>query len=137
MQKEKLKLLYEKYGLEESMFFKHQHYTIVTRAGIEKIQQAENIRITYEIVEGNTQEGIVTLHARGYRAEEPDYVVETFGEVNPKSNRNAYPWTMAEKRALSRMCSQSYVGSDAGADQFIISMRASTTTGVGIPMSSS
>ena len=103
MQKEKLKLLYEKYGLEASMFFKHQHYTIVTRAGIEKIQQAENIRITYEIVEGNTQEGIVTLHARGYRAEEPDYVVETFGEVNPKSNRNAYPWAMAEKRALSRI----------------------------------
>lgn len=103
MQKEKLKLLYEKYGLEASMFFKHQHYTIVTRAGIEKIQQAENIRITYEIVEGNTQEGIVTLHARGYRAEEPDYVVETFGEVNPKNNRNAYPWAMAEKRALSRI----------------------------------
>ena len=85
------------------MFFKPQHYTIVTRAGIEKIQQAENIRITYEIVEGNTQEGIVTLHARGYRAEEPDYVVETFGEVNPKNNRNAYPWAMAEKRALSRI----------------------------------
>ena len=79
------------------MFFKHQHYTIVTRAGIEKIQQAENIRITYEIVEGNTQEGIVTLHARGYRAEEPDYVVETFGEVNPKNNRNAYPWAGREE----------------------------------------
>ena len=103
MQKEKLKLLYEKYGLQASIFFKHQHYTIVTREGIEKIQQAENIRITYEIVEGNTQEGIVTLHARGYRAEEPDYVVETFGEVNPKNNRNAYPWAMAEKRALSRI----------------------------------
>jgi hypothetical protein len=103
MQKEKLKLIYEKYGLEASMFFKHQHYTIVTREGIEKIQQAESIRISYDIIEGNTQEGIVTLHAKGYRAEEPDYVVETFGEVNPKNNRNAYPWAMAEKRALSRV----------------------------------
>ena len=34
MNKEKLKELYEKYELTPDHFFKHQHYTIITRSGI-------------------------------------------------------------------------------------------------------
>ena len=46
-----LKELYEQYDLNPDHFFKHQHYTIVTRAGIEKIQAVEKIEISYEVIE--------------------------------------------------------------------------------------
>ena len=35
---EKLRALYVKYGLERDDVFKHQHYVIITRQGIDKIQ---------------------------------------------------------------------------------------------------
>ena len=49
MNREKIAVLYKKYGLEESDVFKHQHYLIITRAGIDKIQAKEKIAINYEI----------------------------------------------------------------------------------------
>ena len=50
MNKEKLKELYEKYELNPNHFFKHQHYTIITRQGIDKIQAIEQISIDYEVI---------------------------------------------------------------------------------------
>ena len=35
MNKEKLRELYNKYNLDKEDFFKHQHYTIITRQGIQ------------------------------------------------------------------------------------------------------
>ena len=46
--KEILNNLYKKYGLEKEDTFKHQHYTILTRSGIEKIQRGGNIQVTFE-----------------------------------------------------------------------------------------
>ena len=46
--KEILNNLYKKYGLEKEDTFKHQHYTILTRSGIEKIQRGCNIQVTFE-----------------------------------------------------------------------------------------
>ena len=45
MNKEKLTELYHKYELSKDDFFKHQHYTIITRQGIDKIQAREQIQI--------------------------------------------------------------------------------------------
>ena len=45
MNKEKLAELYHKYELSKDDFFKHQHYTIITRQGIDKIQAIEQISI--------------------------------------------------------------------------------------------
>jgi len=50
MNKEKLKELYEKYNLQKSDFFKHQHYTIITRQGIDKIQALEQMSVNYEVI---------------------------------------------------------------------------------------
>ena len=50
MNKEKLKQLYDKYNLTKEDFFKHQHYTIITRQGIDKIQAIEQMRINYEVI---------------------------------------------------------------------------------------
>ena len=47
MNREKLLELYKKYDLQKEDVYKHQHYVIITRQGIEKIQAKENITITY------------------------------------------------------------------------------------------
>ena len=54
MKTEKLKEKYIKYGLEKADVFKHQHYIIITRSGIEKIAAIENINIHYEVVKCET-----------------------------------------------------------------------------------
>ena len=50
MKTEKIKEKYLHYGLEKDDVFKHQHYVIITRSGIDKIQAIENIEIDYEVV---------------------------------------------------------------------------------------
>ena len=50
MKTEKIKEKYLHYGLEKDDVFKHQHYVIITRSGIEKIQAMENIKIWYECI---------------------------------------------------------------------------------------
>ena len=43
MKTEKIKEKYLHYGLEKEDIFKHQHYLIICRSGIEKIQAIEGI----------------------------------------------------------------------------------------------
>ena len=49
MNKEKLTVLYKKYELTADDIYKHQHYLIITRSGIDKIQGIEGIEIHYEL----------------------------------------------------------------------------------------
>ena len=50
MDREKLITLYKKYELTETDVYKHKHYVIITRQGIEKIAAKENIAISYEVI---------------------------------------------------------------------------------------
>ena len=99
MNKEKLTVLYKKYELTADDVFKHKHYLIITRAGIEKIMSIEKIKIKYEVIRC-----------------EPDYAVfkaynenlETFGSAKNGDfkNGNTQSWyvaELAEKRAMSRL----------------------------------
>ena len=43
MNKEKLTVLYKKYELTKDDVFKHQHYLIITRSGIEKIMAVDSV----------------------------------------------------------------------------------------------
>ncbi len=101
-QQAEMRRLFEENGLTPDDVFKHQHYIIITRGGIEKIQAKHDIRISYETEYYNPEHGMLTLKAFAYRNSDPDNIIQTYGEVNPKNNRNAYPWAMAEKRCLSR-----------------------------------
>ena len=47
MDREEIKEIYEKYNLDPKDVFKHQHYLIITRSGIEKIQAIEDIKINF------------------------------------------------------------------------------------------
>lgn len=52
------------------------------------------------IVENDSAAGIVALCVTGTMADRSEW---SFGEASPKNNKNAYPYSMAEKRAKDRV----------------------------------
>ncbi len=103
MNREKLKELYKKYDLTENDVFKHQHYLIITRAGIEKIQAIEQMNITFEVIRCEPNYAVFKAIAT-----KDDKTIETFGSAlkgesyKDGSTNSFYVAEMAEKRALSR-----------------------------------
>ena len=106
MDRNKLVDLYKKYELEKQDVFKHQHYVIITRQGIEKIAAKENITINYEVIKCEPK--FAVMKATAYIATKPNAMIETFGSALKGDNYkdgNCNSWyvaEMAEKRALSR-----------------------------------
>tara|TARA_R110001592_G_scaffold14653_1_gene65334 strand:- start:18854 stop:19264 length:411 start_codon:yes stop_codon:yes gene_type:complete len=103
MNKDKLMELYKKYNLTKEDFFKHQHYTIVTRQGVDKIQAMEKIFINYEVIKCETNFAVFKATASKGNSN-----IETFGSAlkgasYSEGNTNSwYVAEMAEKRAMSR-----------------------------------
>jgi len=105
MKTEKIKEKYNHYGLEKEDIFKHQHFLIITRSGIDKIQALENILITYEVIK--CEKDFCVVKAKAYK-ESGETTIQTFGsalkgEGFKDGNCNTwYVMEMAEKRAMSR-----------------------------------
>jgi len=103
MDREKLVQLYKKYELTETDVYKHKHYIIITRQGIEKIQAKENIKITFEVLKAEKDFSVIKAYATKDKTN-----IETFGSAlkgKGFSDGNCNSWyvaEMAEKRALSR-----------------------------------
>jgi len=116
MNREKITELYKKYELTKDDVFKHKHYLIITRMGIDKIQAKEKIFINYDPVTTTPEFCVVKASA-----EKDDARIETFGsakyggkEWNKERNNGKGGWDehgntttwyvmeMAEKRAMSR-----------------------------------
>jgi len=103
MKRELLKQKYEKYKLTADDVFKHQHYIIITRSGIEKIQALENIHINYDVIKCETNFAAVKATAI-----KETNTIQTFGSAlkgNSFKDGNTNTWyalEMAEKRAMSR-----------------------------------
>tara|TARA_R110002020_G_scaffold130099_2_gene291168 strand:+ start:259 stop:651 length:393 start_codon:yes stop_codon:yes gene_type:complete len=103
MKTELLKEKYIKYNLTKEDVFKHQHYIIITRSGIEKIQAQEGITIDYEVARCERDFCVVKAYARKEGA-----FIQTFGSAlkgatYKDGNTNSfYVMEMAEKRAMSR-----------------------------------
>ncbi len=100
--REKIVKLYKKYDLTPDEVFKHQHYTIITRAGIDKIQGVEQIKIHYDVIECKPEFAVVKANA-----EKQDTMIQTFGSAlkGDYKSGNCNTWyvmEMAEKRAMSR-----------------------------------
>lgn len=96
-EKKVMRYLKDKYDLTRDDFFTHRHFVIITRSGIEKIQAAEGILVTYDIEK--LDRDFVVIKAKGTKG---DFKVETFGEAGPENCKNTYYVMTAEKRALSR-----------------------------------
>jgi len=100
--------LYKKYGLEKEDVFKHQHFTIITRSGIEKIIRAMNITVNYDVE--NSTPDYCLVKAYGTMG---DVTIETLGSAKhgntptSKGDGNTTSWyvgEVAEKRSMSRVC---------------------------------
>ena len=105
MKTEILKEKYIKYNLTKDDIFKHQHFLIITRSGIDKIQALEGITIDYEVI--NCERNFCVVKAYAYKESE-ELKIQTFGsalkgEGFKDGNCNTwYVMEMAEKRAMSR-----------------------------------
>jgi len=103
MNKEKLTELYKKYNLTKDDVFKHQHYIIITRSGINKIEAKAKINITYDVVK--CERDFCVVKANGSHNE---LSIETFGsalkgkDFKDGNTNSWYVMEMAEKRAMSR-----------------------------------
>ena len=102
--KETMNKLFKDNGLVSEDVFQHQHYTIITRSGIDKIQAGFDISIQYEVIRCEPKFAVVkakaTIHDVNY--------IETFGSAlkgdsfKDGSTNTWYVMEMAEKRAMSR-----------------------------------
>ena len=79
MNREKLLDLYKKYELTKEDVYKHQHYVIITRMGIEKIQAKEKININYEVIKCETN--FAVFKAIAFINSQPSTLIETFGSA--------------------------------------------------------
>ncbi len=100
---ETLKALYKEHELEREDIFKHDHYTIITRAGIDKIQAKSNISVVFDVVNCEPHYCVVKATASNNGT-----TVQTFGSaLKGKSYKDGncnswYVMEMAEKRAMAR-----------------------------------
>ena len=102
MKTEKIKEKYLHYNLDKDDVFKHQHYIIITRSGIDKIQAMENISIDYEVI--NCEKDFCVVKANALKGETS---IQTFGSALKGGFKDGncntwYVMEMAEKRAMSR-----------------------------------
>lgn len=103
MRTEKLKELYKSYSLTKDDVYKHQHYIIITRSGIDKIQAKEKIFIDYEVIKCESNFCVVKANASKESAK-----IQTFGSAlkgasfKDGNTQTWYVMEMAEKRAMSR-----------------------------------
>jgi len=108
MNREKLTELYKKYDLTKEDVFKHQHYIIITRSGIDKIQAESGIEISYEVIKCERDFCVVKANAILEIGNGQQLNIETFGSALKgadfkSGNTNSwYVMEMAEKRAMSR-----------------------------------
>ena len=97
MDRDKLVELYKKYELQKEDVFKHQHYVIITRQGIERIAAKENITINYEVIKCEPK--FAVMKATAYITTKPNAMIETFGSALKGDNYkygNCNSWYVAE-----------------------------------------
>ena len=103
MNREKIKEMYLKYGLEEKDVFKHQHYLILTRSAISKIQAQEEIDFDFDIIRSEPNfasvKGIATKDNKTIRTTGSALKGKSFKDGNTNSH---YVLEMAEKRCFAR-----------------------------------
>ena len=101
--KDILNRLFVENNLTEEDVFSHQHYKIITRGGINKIEANMNISVFFEVIRCEPHFAVVKS-----KATMGNKKLETFGSAlkgNTFKDGNTNSWyvmEMAEKRAMSR-----------------------------------
>jgi hypothetical protein len=102
MKTEILKEKYIKYNLTKDDVFKHQHYIIITRSGIEKIMAIEDIGMTFDVIKCEKDFCVVKAQASKAETEIQTFGSALKGDFKSGTTNSWYVMEMAEKRAMSR-----------------------------------
>tara|TARA_R100001443_G_scaffold101091_1_gene108855 strand:- start:3241 stop:3621 length:381 start_codon:yes stop_codon:yes gene_type:complete len=102
MKTEILREKYKKYNLTKDDVFKHQHYIIITRSGIEKIIALEDISMTFEVIKCEKDFCVVKAQASKAEVEIQTFGSALKGDFKSGTTNSWYVMEMAEKRAMSR-----------------------------------
>jgi len=89
--------LFSTYGLTMDDIFRHQHFVIIKRAGIEKIMARADIRMDYHVEACSRDHAAVRATATDPEGKQ----ICTFGSATPDNCRSPYLLEMAEKKAKS------------------------------------
>lgn len=98
-----LRALYDKYDLQPSDMFPHQHYTIIKREGIEKIEAKAKLLVEYKL--HACTETYCAFECTTTIEGKPPVTMFASAMNNPKVGKNCntfYLLEMAQKRALAR-----------------------------------
>ena len=116
MNRDKLKEIYTKYNLDKDdvfiLKFRGKDKPIITRSGVEKIQNQLNIQVNFKLEKISDDFKSCIILAHGVIMKEhpenkgqllPGRMAQSYGEVSPANNTNNFVVCMAEKRALARV----------------------------------
>jgi hypothetical protein len=96
-----LNSLYTEYGLTSADVFKHKHFNIITRSGMEKIMDQSGVTADYECIFASETcviiKGTFTLLI-GDKVTS----LQTFASASDQTSTSAYYAEMAEKRCMAR-----------------------------------
>jgi len=90
--------LFNQYDLSMDDIFRHQHFVIIKRTGIERIMAKARITLKYDVEGCSATYAAVRCEATNPEGE----AITTFGSACPENCRSPYYLEMAEKRAKSR-----------------------------------
>lgn len=108
---ETLRELFDKYKLfydgnnpdsRDNDVYIHKHYKIITRAGIQKIEEAANIYCEFNPVLPACGKDFFTVHVKARFKNGSSPIYETFASASDLTATNKYYPEMAEKRGRSR-----------------------------------
>ena len=101
--KETMNKLFKLHGLLSEDVHHHQHYTIITRSGIDKLQASIGININYDVIKCEPKFAVIKANASL-----GDVKLQTFASALKGTNfkdgstNSWYVMEIAEKRAMSR-----------------------------------
>ena len=105
MTKQELTKFYKLHNLLPSDVYKDKRgFVIITKSGIEKIQNQNNIKIAFEMIVCDIDNVVIKAVSMRFDSSADDFVpiIETFGSANKENCRNTFKVEIAEKRALAR-----------------------------------
>lgn len=99
MKREQIAELYKKYELTQDDVYKHKHYLIITRSGIEKIQALANVDVKFEVIRCEPDYAVF----KAYNDNLQTFGSAKYGDFKTGNTNSWYIAEMAEKRAMARL----------------------------------
>ncbi len=96
--------IYKENGLDKTDVYKDKRgFSIITRSGIEKIQNKNSISVSFEVIKAELDNCIVKATSLIREGDEWIPKMETFASATKDNCRQPFRIEIAEKRALARV----------------------------------